>query len=334
MYVGACHDTLIGGGGHDSLQGNDGDDLLIGKGRNDTLNGHLGNDTLDGGKGNDGLAGWTGNDSLIGRDGDDSLIGGEGLDTLLGGAGNDTLLGQNNGDSLRGQTGDDILAGGDGDDSVFGGGNEIDEGFQFVPPPTWITGEISVGPWRFQHNAFADDATQLDEGMVASIPNGRIDDEAGLDRTLTGYSPADGLRGTGLGIEKANHFQLDFIDVVAVNASGADLAFFAASFSPAPEEIEARYEIAVRPLGGDFTDYRTYEPTDFFDTGVAGPTHQTDTFTSLCGLGIELDDFGLAPDTLVDAIRFRALKFDPYPDSWPQGHPVMAGVLNGETVLG
>ena len=193
------------------------------------------------------------------------------------------------------------------------------------PPPDRADAGIIVGPWTFADNAFTNDAAQLDAGLAKSVDEQFLDD-AGLDEVLTGFSPTKGLANIG-SAGFANLFQLDFTDLFLINGSGTDLVFFDARFSP------DRYEIAVRPFGSDFTAFRTFETDDFIDTGLAGPTQPPGDapfrLSTLFGLPIELDDFGLVGGTLVDAIQFRALPLDPSsPDSSPQGDPVMAGALN------
>ena len=171
----------------------------------------------------------------------------------------------------------------------------------------------------------SDTAAQLDAGPVELL-GGAVD----VTDALTGFSPTRGLANIG-SPEFANHFLLSFTDVRAANATGADLVFFDARFSP------DRYEIAVRPVDGSFTAFRTFETDDFIDTGVGGPVvppaDRPDLFSALFGLPLELDDFGLALGTVVDAIQFRSLPLFPsIPDSRPQGDPVMAAELNAHPV--
>ena len=170
------------------------------------------------------------------------------------------------------------------------------------------TADILVGPFTFKDLAFADDATQIDAGTIFLIGGA-----ADLDDALTGFSPTKGIAGTGSS-GNANHFQLDFTDLLAVNAAGDDLVFFDARFSEDP------YEIAVREVGSGFTSFLSFLVTDFVDTGEFGPN-----FSSLFALPIELDDFGLAAGTVVDAIQFRALENS---SEVIDGDPVMAAVLN------
>ena len=168
--------------------------------------------------------------------------------------------------------------------------------------------DILVGPFTFDDLAFADDATQIDAGTISLIGGA-----ADLDDALTGFSPTKGIAGIGQ-LGKANHFQLDFTDLLAVNAAGDDLVFFDARFSEDP------YEIAVREVGSSFSSFLSFTVADFVDTGEFGPNS-----SSLFALPIELDDFGLAAGTVVDAIQFRALENSP---GNIDGDPVMAAALN------
>jgi hypothetical protein len=126
----------------------------------------------------------------------------------------------------------------------------------------------------------------------------------------------------------ANHFQLDFLDLVAANRPGPDIVFFDARFSP------DRYEIAVGQIGGPFSSFLAFEVDDFVDTGVSGPVQppgdQPFRFSPLFGLPLELDDFGLPSNSTVSALRFRSLPLNA--SSTPQGDPVMAAALNAAPI--
>lgn len=166
--------------------------------------------------------------------------------------------------------------------------------------------DIGVGPWTFDDLAFADDATQIDAGSI-QLYCGATD----LDNALTGYSPDRQIVNIGDG-GKANHFQLDFLDLQAVNAAGPDLVFFETRFSADP------FEIALRPAGGAFTAFRAYGAQSFINTGEYG-------CASIWGLEVEFDDYGLAAGTVVDAMQFRALVNG---TGIVEGDPLMAAVLN------
>ena len=172
--------------------------------------------------------------------------------------------------------------------------------------------DIMVGTFTFDELAFADNATQIDSGTISLFGSPKPID---LNDALTGFSPKKAIVNIGLA-GNANHFQLDFIDLLAVNATGADIVFFDARFSADP------YEIAVRPVGSSFTAFVSYAEADFIDTGTIGPGL---AISLIFALPIELDDFGLASDTVVDAIQFRSLVNS---EGTNNGDPVMAGVLN------
>lgn len=166
--------------------------------------------------------------------------------------------------------------------------------------------DITVGPWTFDDLAFADRALQIDDGPLY-LYCGATD----LHDALTGYSPDRQLANIGLA-GQGNHFQLDFLDLQAANLAGADLVFFDGRFSADP------YEIAVRPVDGAFTPFMTHDAVDFIDSG------ETDC-ADIWGLEIELDDFGIPANQLVDAIQFRSL---PNANGNLEGDPIMAAVLN------
>ena len=163
---------------------------------------------------------------------------------------------------------------------------------------------ITIGPFTFGDDAFADNATQLETGVL-KLRGGAID----LNDALTGYSPTKGLINIGIS-SNANFFQLEFTDIIAENAPGPDIVLF-------DWGGDTLYEIAVHEVSGNIRDFVSFVPSDFVDTGVPGPF-----FTTIFGLPIELDTFGLKPGAVVDGILFREVRgLDP-------GDPVMAGVLN------
>ena len=78
------------------------------------------------------------------------------------------------------------------------------------------------------------------------------------------------------------------------NFAGDDFVLFEEGSPGGPEA----YAVAVRPLGGTFTDFR-YE----FRDGVDDRGPQQVSFVT----GFDLSDFGLAPGALVDAVAIRNL---------------------------
>ncbi|MCH8851862.1 MAG: hypothetical protein IID41_04340 [Planctomycetes bacterium] len=171
--------------------------------------------------------------------------------------------------------------------------------------------DIVIGPWTFDDDALADDAIPREDGLLS------LWCATDLDDALTGFSPEKQIVNIGFG-DHANHFQLDFLDLMAVNAKGADLVFFNAQFST------DSYEIAVRPVGDTFTEFIAYYADDFISTGE--DTCEEAANGTIYGLAFDLDDFGLSPGTLVDAIQFRALDLPDQP--FAEGDPVMAAVLS------
>ncbi len=165
--------------------------------------------------------------------------------------------------------------------------------------------QIVLGPWTFEPEDFADAAAVLESGSVTPYC------ASDVTAALTGYSPNTMLANVGYG-DSANLFQLDFLDVRASNFAGDDLVFFDARFS-----VDS-YAIAVRPAGGDFSAFLSYDASLFVDTGLL-----PGCVDPIWGVGIELDGYGLPPGTVVDALRFRCIGADQL-----EGDPVMAAVLN------
>ena len=168
--------------------------------------------------------------------------------------------------------------------------------------------QIVLGPWTFEDIDFADVATIVDGGGATPFCC------ADLQAALTGFSPDTMLANIGISAGSSNLYQLDFVDRQAINQAGDDLAFFDARYSA------DSYEIAVRPAGGAFTPFRPYLAAAFVDTNAP-----TSCIQSVWGVGIELDDFGLPPGAIVDALRFRCMDVG----ALVQGDPVMAAVVNG-----
>jgi len=188
--------------------------------------------------------------------------------------------------------------------------------------PRQVQATIIVGSWEFDDLAFADNASQLESGLIDYRFGGST-----LNDVLTGYSPALGIVNIGLTIGTdyyANLFQLDFTDYIAINQMGADIVFFEARFS------SDSYEIAVHEVGGSLSAFNYFRFDSFTDISESGPGG-----SSLYALEIDLSDFGLATGALVDAIQFRAADSYPHPTAnpsgLPEGDPVMAGILNGTT---
>ena len=176
----------------------------------------------------------------------------------------------------------------------------------FVVSP-FAAAEVTIGPWTFEDDAFADDAAVLEEGITTTWCAATSVFDA-----LTGYSPDKMLINIGAG-EQANHFQLEFLDGLPVNIGGPDIVFFDARFS------EDGYAFKVRPVGGAFTDWVSYDASEFIGTGFEACTAE------VFGLPIDLSDFDLGPSVFVDALQFRALTT---PLGIEQGDPVMAGALH------
>lgn len=172
---------------------------------------------------------------------------------------------------------------------------------------------IVVGPYTFDDRAFADDATQIDAGTI-TLWGGAT----GLDDALTGYSPTKGIVNIGFG-GNANLFQLDFTDLMAVDGSGPDIILFDARFSADP------YSVAVRVLNDGFSAFLPYPVAgQVLAVPGGGPTG-----SSLYGIEIDLAAYGLPDGSIVDAIRFSALRNG---NNNVEGDPVMAAVRNGADV--
>lgn len=175
--------------------------------------------------------------------------------------------------------------------------------------PPAAAGTVDVGPWTVSDRAFVDRVVQLEPGDI--WPYCHATD---LQDSLVGYSPDTALANIGAGT--ANDFLLEFLVLPAVNLPGPDIVFFEARWS-----ID-RFEIAVRPLGGSVTQFHTYEVDEFLDTGLVPDCLP---FATIYGLEIELDDYGIPAEAVVDAIRIRALAPEGLPGN-VQGDPVMAAV--------
>lgn len=201
------------------------------------------------------------------------------------------------------------------------------------------TDSITIGPWTFEDTAFADDATVLDS--VKQIRMVTVDNCSGteenlgtqrfeecIDLALTDYSPETFLvntGSTGTGDTGSNWFQLEFTDLKAVNHFGADLVLFECHFNTYND-----YEIAVRPEGGTFTNFVTYDASEFEETDSVC----YDPITNW-GLAIDLSDFaefGITPGTVVDAIQFKVVDPDPGdPNVQAEGEPSMVAVLTSSS---
>jgi hypothetical protein len=198
--------------------------------------------------------------------------------------------------------------------------------YYFTTPSKAETTTISIGPWTFEDQAFADNATDLSgihkirvEGVVSCGVINETNFQECLDLALTGHSPNIFLVNVGTTADsESNHYQLDFTDLKAVNNFGADIVFFECRFGP------NSYEFAVRPEGGDFTDFLTYPASAFQETDSLC----SDPFTNW-GLPIDLTAFGLPSGTVVNALQFKVVDPDPFdPSISAQGEPSMAAVLS------
>lgn len=196
------------------------------------------------------------------------------------------------------------------------------------------TASITIGPWTFENAAFADNATVLDsikEIRVDTIDNCIGTDlslgiqrfEECVDLALTGYTPETFFVNAGTtGDTGSNWFQLDFTDLKAENHFGPDLVFFECHFDQ--EFYYNSYEIAVRPEGGIFTDFVTFNASEFQETDDLC----YDPFNNW-GLAIDLAEFGIASGTVVDAIQFKVVDPDPGdPNVRAEGEPSMVAVLS------
>ncbi|GAB4578393.1 MAG: hypothetical protein Fur0022_11280 [Anaerolineales bacterium] len=192
------------------------------------------------------------------------------------------------------------------------------------------TTSISIGPWTFEEADFADTATVLDTAKkirIDAIDNctgteielGTARFEECVNLALTGYTPEVFLVNTGSDADtESNWFQLDFTDEIkAENHFGPDLVFFECHY----DDFNS-YEFAVRPEGGEFTDFITYPASAFEETDNLC----SDPFTNW-GLELDLSDFGLPSGTIVDSIQFKVADPDPFDEDPPQGEPSMVAVL-------
>lgn len=197
--------------------------------------------------------------------------------------------------------------------------------FQLVSYPKAETDTITIGPWTFEDNAFADDATDLSGTNIITV-GGSVDCEiitpanfeACLDIALTGYSPDTFLVNVGTDSDTpSNWFQLDFTDLKPINNFGGDIVFFECHFE------ETSYEFAVRPEGGVFTDFIPIPPAEFQETDAV-----CNDPTTVWGVALDLSDFGIPAGTTVDAIQFKVLDPAPLdPDVYAEGEPSMAAVI-------
>ena len=197
--------------------------------------------------------------------------------------------------------------------------------FQVASPTNAETNTIAIGPWKFDENAFADEATDVSPGLTGFLAGGDgltpdcANDpttEACLDEALTGFSPETFLENIGNYTEEhhSNQFQLDFTDIKAENNIGPDIVFFDCHFE------NNSYEFAVRPEGGTFTDFMAYDASLFQETDLS-----CDAPYDNWGVAIDLSSFGIANGIIVDSLQFRSLpEAEGVP---PEGDPTMAAVL-------
>ena len=172
-----------------------------------------------------------------------------------------------------------------------------------------VSADIIIPPYTFDDQAFADDATQLEQGTLSLF--GATD----LDDALTGYSPGKCI--VNIGYQgNANLFQLDFTDLMAVNGPGADIVMFEGYNPPMHSEP---YDIAVRVAGSGFTAFETFAASEYL------PLPSADGYATHA-LPLDLDRYALAAGTVVDAVMFRSLA---NLMGHPEGDPIMAAVLQG-----
>ncbi|NJN44774.1 MAG: hypothetical protein HC806_08695 [Anaerolineae bacterium] len=95
---------------------------------------------------------------------------------------------------------------------------------------------------------------------------------------------------------------------------GPEIVFFDCHFGDNP------YKIALRPEGGIFTDYITFNSEDFIDS------EEDCDSTTLWGVELEFSDFFADPTgIIVDAIKFVSLSSNGILQ--PEGDPAMAAVI-------
>lgn len=183
-----------------------------------------------------------------------------------------------------------------------------------LAPLKSATAEITFGPWSFDDDAFADDAAQLDVGSVYLLCANDVQD------ALVGFSPTKQIANIGNN-GNANLYQLTFTDQLIADIPGDDIVLFDSFGADS-------YLIAVRPLGGTWTDFVVYPAEEFANTGAI-----TDCIVGypgiIFGLAFDLQDFGLPADSVADAIKISALPA--YEQLQPEGDPVMAAVLSQVT---
>ena len=193
-----------------------------------------------------------------------------------------------------------------------------------IHPGAAETNTITIGPWTFEDNAFADvvsDASGLNDYDVS----GEILNAQGtpvpaitLDDALLGYSPTSYLQNIGGSGGQSNLFELQFVNLLAENRIGPDMVFFDCHFEPEADT----YGIAIRPQGGDFSDFLIYEPDDFAATTVGCDPETPEAV--LWGAEVNIGSFNFPIGVIVDAIRFTAINGLKGPD----GDPVMAAVYS------
>ena len=142
---------------------------------------------------------------------------------------------------------------------------------------------VTLGPYTFEDHAFPDAATFVSGGPpTLSFPTtGDINSDLLL---AAGPDPTKYIFGTPV------TFMLDFLDSQILNAPGADLVLFELGTADA-----AGMKVRVDP-GGGFTTEKWYLLTS---TGYSAGGY------SLNAAAIDLDDFGLAPGTLIERIQLN-----------------------------
>jgi MYXO-CTERM domain-containing protein len=142
------------------------------------------------------------------------------------------------------------------------------------------------GPWTFpDERPFADSARSV------GAPIGSIQGDVA---ELAGYLPDSCITNLGYPCEVgAQIVEFTFTDVPVENREGHDLVVFDAPYS------QNEYEIAVKPPGAEFTDYRVFLPS--VETGRDG----CGSSAWVLGVPVDLSDFGLADGVRLDAVRIK-----------------------------
>lgn len=185
-----------------------------------------------------------------------------------------------------------------------------------------VAADINVGPserppgivYTFDDLAFADAASELGTPEVGCCQ--LLGDAENITDALTGYSIRTGLANIG----PSSDILFEFLDCAAILGPGADIIVFdsVSQQSTADQEIQVRsgsvWSTTVVRSNPAFVTYPCSLADDQFCASGTGTNEAL-----LLSYEVELDDFGLAPDAVVDGLRYRQGGAD----------LVMAGVLNG-----